>query len=131
MGEIKHSQAKDKAWLETPFGSMEPALHEHKWSSEKLLNQHKREAFSSIPASTNVRPDQIRSLQRTTADPETGEVFTAKLHASGTQAPAAAPSAPQLPEPLRGMEGLVFSPSRKQYRDNSGNVYDMNGKRVQ
>jgi len=93
MGEIKHSQAKDKAWLETPFGSTEPALHEHKWSSEKLLNQHKREAFSSIPASPNVRPDQIRSLQKTTADPETGEVFTAKLHAAGTQAPTAAPTA--------------------------------------
>jgi hypothetical protein len=94
LGEIKHSQAKDSAWLETPYGSVEPALHEHKWSSEKSLNQHKREAFSTIPASTRVTPEQIRSLQKTTADPDNGEVFTPNLPKSGAPAPTAASAAP-------------------------------------
>lgn len=50
---------------------------------------------------------------------------------AGGQAQPAAPAAPPVPEPLRGTEGLVYSPSRNQYRDAQGNIYDASGRRVQ
>lgn len=43
----------------------------------------------------------------------------------------AATAAPAMPPSLAGMQGLQFSASRKQYRDGAGNVYDLNGQKVQ
>lgn len=53
------------------------------------------------------------------------------LGAPGAAAPAAA-AAPPIPKPLTGINGLQYSPSRKQYRDPAtGNVYDQNGEPVE
>lgn len=53
---------------------------------------------------------------------------------SGVPVPNGAPQpapASNIPTPLRGVQGLQFSPSRQQYRDASGKVYDKNGNRLQ
>jgi len=41
------------------------------------------------------------------------------------------PAAPQTPRSLLGVEGLTYSPTRKQYKDKAGNIYDETGKKVQ
>jgi hypothetical protein len=49
----------------------------------------------------------------------------------GTEEAGAVTQGSAIPEPLRGTEGLLYSPSRNQYRDAQGNIYDATGKRVQ
>jgi hypothetical protein len=94
LGETLHTQAKDNAWMKLPTGTVEPANHELTWPNEKgnRLEDYKRQAFSSIPASKRVSEDTIRSLQQSTRDAETGEVF--KARSADGSAPAAAPAAP-------------------------------------
>jgi hypothetical protein len=90
LGETLHSQAKDNAWVKLPTGAVEPANHELTWPNEKgnRLEDYKRQAFSTIPANKRISEDQIRSLQQSTRDPDTGEVFKPRMPES------AAPAAP-------------------------------------
>lgn len=131
-GDVLKQKQMDADFAKAPPGT-NPGDFAREWSKRNDITKFYRNAFSQITPHKNITPKYIQSLQETYRSPTTGETFTVpeRKDATGAAPAKAAPSAPQLPEPLRGMEGLVFSPSRKQYRDNSGNVYDMNGKRVQ
>lgn len=131
-GDVLKQKQMDADFAKAPPGT-NPGDFAREWSKRNDTTKFYRDAFNQITPHKDITPKYIQSLQETYRSPTTGETFTVRERKDATgAAPAkAAPSAPQLPEPLRGMEGLVFSPSRKQYRDNSGNVYDMNGKRVQ
>jgi hypothetical protein len=108
LAEVMHTRDKDIAWTKTPIGSLEPATHDLVWPSQKgqRLDDYKRRAFSEIPASSYLKPTDIRSLQETNRDPDTGETFQpryakppagtpAGTPASGsTEAAPAAPAAP-------------------------------------
>ena len=131
LGEVLHSRAKDTAFLNSPAGSIEPATHELTWPHQKgnELEAHKREAFSQLPINKSVSREQVKSLQDSYRDKETGATFTARY--VGEPGAANEVAAPSLPAPLRSVEGLEYSASRNQYRDRAGNVYDASGKRVQ
>lgn len=133
-GELLRQKKLDADFAKAPAGT-NPGDFNRKWSEANENNKFYRDAYSRITAHPTVTPSAIKSLQQTYSSP-TGEVFTPKVKESGGKPasaaePAQAPAAPSVPEPLRNMEGLVFSPSRKQYRDSSGRIYDMNGKQVQ
>lgn len=54
--------------------------------------------------------------------------------AAPAQAPAQAPAppaAPPIPDALKAVPGLQFSPSRQQYKDGNGKVYDKDGNPIQ
>ena len=108
LAEVMHTRDKDLAWTKTPVGSLEPATHDLVWPSQKgqRLDDYKRRAFNELPVSSYVPPVDIRSLQETNRDPDTGETFQpryAKPPAgtpAGTPAPGsteAAPAAPAAP----------------------------------
>ena len=133
LAEAHQSYDKDSAWASKPVGSMEPVQHELTWSHQKGndLDSYKRRAYDSIPANPNITDEQFASLQNSVKDPQTGETFNPKRYKAPAAQGTTQPAAPQLPEPLRGVEGLQFSPSRQQYKDANGNVYDKSGNRVQ
>jgi hypothetical protein len=132
-GEMLRQKKLDADFAKAPVGT-NPGDFIRDWSAKNEANKFYRDAFSQITPNKDISKEFIQGLQHTYRGPQ-GETFSVPTKGASTGAarsePQAAPSAPQLPEPLRNMEGLVFSPSRKQYRDSSGNIYDMTGKRVQ
>jgi hypothetical protein len=132
-GDLLRQKQMDADFAKAPVGT-NPGDFARQWSAAHEANKFYRDAYSQITPNPDISKEAIKSLQHTYRGPQ-GEVFSVPTKTSGagaaTSETQAAPAAPQLPEPLRNMEGLVFSPSRKQYRDSSGNIYDMTGKRVQ
>ena len=98
LGEVMHSKAKDEAYIASPLGSLDPAKHELQWPHQKGndLTTYKRMAFGQIPVNDRVLPEQIRSLQDSHRDPETGQTFTPRRArpAGEVEPAAAAPAAP-------------------------------------
>jgi hypothetical protein len=98
LGEVMHSKAKDEAYIAAPLGSLDPAKHELQWPHQKGndLTTYKRMAFGQIPVNDRVLPEQIRSLQDSHRDPETGQTFTPRRTkpVGEVEPAAAAPAAP-------------------------------------
>jgi hypothetical protein len=98
LGEVMHSKAKDEAYIASPLGSLDPAKHELQWPHQKGndLTTYKRMAFGQIPVNDRVLPEQIKSLQDSHRDPETGQTFTPRRTrpAGEVEPAAAAPAAP-------------------------------------
>jgi hypothetical protein len=100
LGELRHSKAKDNAFTSAPVGSLEPAQHELKWPHQKgnELERFKRDAFEELPVSKYVSERQIKSLQESYKDKETGATFKPryvdrKAEPASAAAPAAIPPA--------------------------------------
>lgn len=127
LGEIRMHKDEYNSYLQKPLG-YDHVKHMLEFDPKQdKLRGYTRDAYASLPAYKGVPEEKLDSLRRTYGD------FTPKTRGAATSAPAGTeqPSAPALPEPLRGVEGLSYSPSRKQYRDGAGNIYDLSGKRVQ
>lgn len=97
LGEVLHSRAKDMAFDGAPLGSLEPSTHELKWAHQKgnELETHKREAFGQIPVNPAVSEQQVKSLQESYKDKDTGSTFTPRRPKTQEEpAKQAAPAAP-------------------------------------
>jgi hypothetical protein len=127
VGELNYMRERDNAYLDQQGAGKEvsPARFYRRYdekNGEKALNKHIATAFNELPANEKIPREFYDSMYRSYGK-------------HGYVPPNARESAPAagsaLPEPLQGVEGLVYSPSRKQYRDGQGNIYDATGKRVQ
>ena len=95
LGELRHSRAKDQAFDAAPPGSLEPSKHELNWpyQSGNELAKFKRDAFEELPVSSRVSEQQIKSLQESYKDKETGATFRPRyVDKKNEPAPAAAPA---------------------------------------
>jgi hypothetical protein len=90
-----------------------------------LMDPSKPDFMGSPAALSQFQKPLQQSLQDVASSLRTG----AAVPVSG--APATPPSASNPPPNLKGIAALVYSPSRKQYRDDStGDIYDLEGKKV-
>ena len=128
LGEMYHVQNRDQAYLDQPRGTS-PVRFLTKYDAANPYNLKKQVAqgLSQIPVSKDTPRQTIDSLYKTYGPygykPMGAEEVGDK--------PAQTPATPAIPEPLSGKPGLLYSPSRNQYRDAQGNIYDATGKRVQ
>lgn len=104
LAEVMHTRDRDLAWSKLPFGAVEPASHELSWPYQKgqRLDDYKRRAFSELPVSSYVPPADIRSLQESNRDSDTGETFQPRYAKPPAGTPVngkseAAPAAPAAP----------------------------------
>ena len=129
VGELNYMRDRDNAYLDQQGANKEisPTRFYRQFDTKngtEALNRNIAQAFKETPAHKSIPREFYDSLYRSY-----GKYGYTPPGMEETAKPAAA--APAIPEPLRGMEGLVFSASRNQYRDAQGNIYDATGKRVQ
>lgn len=124
LGEMNYVKQRDQAYLEQARGTS-PVRFISSYDAKNPYNLKEQVArgLSQVPVSKDTPRETIDSLYRTYGP--------YGYKPMGAEEAPAKQAAPAIPEPLRGMEGLVFSPSRNQYRDAQGNIYDATGKRVQ
>lgn len=126
IGESEHVRKRDEAYLDQKPGT-DPTRFTREFERQDPYAIKKEIArglsLVPLPKDPSIRA-QVDSLYRTYGP------YGYKPLGTEEAAPAQS-TAPAIPEPLRSMEGLVFSPSRNQYRDAQGNIYDATGKRVQ
>lgn len=124
LGEMNYVRQRDQAYLEQARGTS-PVRFISSYDAKNPYNLKEQVArgLSQVPVSKDTPRETIDSLYRTYGP--------YGYKPMGAEEAPAKQAAPAIPEPLRGMEGLVFSPSRNQYRDAQGNIYDATGKRVQ
>jgi len=125
IGESEHVRKRDEAYLDQKPGT-DPTrfVRDYERQDPYAIKKEIARGLSMvpIPKDSSIRA-QVDSLYKTYG-PYGYKPMGAEE--AGTVAQGSA-----IPEPLRGTEGLLYSPSRNQYRDAQGNIYDATGKRVQ
>jgi hypothetical protein len=125
IGESEHVRKRDEAYLDARPGT-DPArfVRDYERKDPYAIKKEIARGLSSVPLpkDPSIRA-QVDSLYKTYGP--------YGYKPMGVEEAAPQQAGPAIPEPLRGMEGLVFSASRNQYRDAQGNIYDATGKRVQ
>lgn len=130
VGELNYMRDRDNAYLDQQGAGKEvsPTRFYRQFDTKQgteALNRNIAKAFNETPAHKNIPREFYDSLYRSYGK------YGYTPPGAEEAAKQAAPAGPAIPEPLRGMDGLVYSPSRNQYRDAQGNIYDATGKRVQ
>ena len=126
LGEMDHIHNRDMAYANKGVGTKVPQFLAN-WG-DKDPQPYIKKAFEEIPVAKGADPKYVAGLEKTYGFQHKG----AEQPSSGaTQERQQAPLTAPVPEPIRNLQGLSYSPSRNQYRDAQGNIYDASGKRVQ
>ena len=123
IGEMDYNNARDRAYAEAGVGTEVPKFISQ-FQAKERPETYIGKAFSEIPVTRGVDRKYVDGLAKTYN-------FTPKSESVQQQAPPTAAPVQSIPDPIRELPGLVYSPSRNQYRDAQGNIYDASGKRVQ
>jgi GH24 family phage-related lysozyme (muramidase) len=129
IGEIDYANARDRAYAEKGAGT-DVAKFLSDFTKREKPTTYIGNAFAEIPVVKGMKREEIDSLMKSYkfTPKQEGE---AAPQAGAEQPREAAPAAPSAPEPIRNLPGLVYSPSRNQYRDAQGNLYNSSGQKVQ
>jgi hypothetical protein len=127
LGDLDKDHDRDVSYLKKGRGA-DYGEHIIEWNEKVDPTEYYRRAYSSIPEPRGMDPTHRESLLKTYK-------YQPKVRMTSEErstAPAdVEPAQVATPEPLRNVQGLQWSESRKQYRDSQGNIYDASGKRVQ
>lgn len=129
IGHLDYQMERDEAYVKSGRGTL-PVKFDMEYAKRKDKAPSKSAAKvmqNEMPVFRGMTTEEIESLRKKyNVDLRAREAAKAGAETAPSQ------TAPQtLPEALRGVEGLSYSPSRRQYRDAAGNIYDETGKRVQ
>jgi hypothetical protein len=119
-----------------PEGKMDPEAIRTILSGLKADVEYKKKMYNSfdIDKHTNVNKVLSEFMEKEPYEEFVKQTKKELKPGAGTKAQVEQkqqPAALQAPEPIRNLQGLSYSPSRNQYRDAEGNIYDASGKKVQ
>ena len=98
---------------------------------DKFTVQWKKDPAHQMPVYQQQAVDQTPLFKGMDKKSDEFNLLMKKPTSSLSEPPAAGGQTPSVPKSLIGVEGLTYSPTRKQYKDKAGNIYDETGKKVQ